>query len=525
MFAIALWDRKLGTLSLARDRMGEKPLYYGWQGSGAQRSFLFGSELKALRKHSSFSAEVDRQALTLFMRFNYVPAPHSIWKGISKLAPGKILTLSALQTDGEVTEYWSFVETAKAGAANRFNGSREDAVDALQDVLAKTIERQMISDVPLGAFLSGGIDSSTIVAVMQQISAKPVKTFTIGFDDVAYDESVFAKDVARHLGTEHHEFRLSPTDALDVIPRLPDIYCEPFSDSSQIPTYLVRRFARQHVTVALSGDAGDELFGGYNRYLAVAKNWSQISALPRPVRAAVGQLLVRLSPRQWDRLGGSLATRNVRTFGDKVHKAAAALSAPDVQTLHHRLASAEMQPALWVKGGSEPPTLFDRPIEGLAGLDKIEQMMALDALMFLPDDILTKVDRAAMACSLETRVPFLDPAVIAFATSLPIGHKIVDGVSKWPLRELLYRHVPKAMIDRPKMGFGIPVADWLRGPLREWAEDLLDPKRMEEEGFWNVRIVRNAWQTHLSEKQNLVTRLWSVLMFQAWLRNDKRLLY
>lgn len=521
MFAIALWDRKLAALSLSRDRMGEKPLYFGWQGAGADRVFLFGSELKALNKHSAFEAEIDRQALTLFMRYNYVPAPHSIWTGIKKLAPGTILTLSAQQPEGEVITYWSFAKAVQAGSASRFEGTREEAVDVLHDTLVAAVDRQMISDVPLGAFLSGGIDSSAVVAIMQQVSNKPARTFTIGYDNQAYDESVYAKDVARHLNTEHHEFRLAPQDALNVIPALPEIYCEPFSDSSQIPTYLVSRFAREHVTVALSGDAGDELFGGYNRYLAVAKNWTRIAALPLPVRVALGDLLMRVPPHLWDSIGGSLAKRHFRTFGDKVHKAAAALSASSVQALHHRLASAETEPVHWVKGGSEPLTLFDGLPAGIGKLDDIEQMMAIDALTYLPDDILTKVDRAAMAVSLETRVPFLDPAVIEFACSLPIGHKIVDGVTKWPLRELLYRYVPRSLLDRPKMGFGIPVADWLRGPLREWAEDLLDARRLDEEGYWHVDIVQSAWQTHLSGRQNLAPKLWSVLMFQAWLRHSK----
>ncbi len=520
MFAIALWDRQNRTLSLARDAVGEKPLYYGWQGTGQARTFLFASELKAIAQHPACERNVDRDALTAYLRYNYVPAPQSIWQGVCKLTPGTIHTVSLRNPLGSNEIFWSFVDHAKHGVQNRFAGTPVDAVDALDSVLRAAIQRQMISDVPLGAFLSGGVDSSTIVALMQDISGKPVKTFTIGFDDTAYDESMHARAVADHLGSDHHEMFVSAKDARDVIPNLPQIYCEPFSDSSQIPTFLVSKVARQHVTVALSGDAGDELFAGYNRYAATAGHWNKISRLPRFARKTAGAILQNISPGQWDRLGGRLAKRHFRTFGDKVHKIANAMQADDIIALHRRLASAENEPESWVLGGREQLDVFTNVNTDIAAMDSIDQMMALDTISYLPDDILAKVDRAAMANSLETRVPFLDPDVIDFAWSLPSSHKICNGQTKWPLRQLLYRHVPQSLIDRPKMGFGIPVADWLRGSLRDWAEDLLDEKRLRETGYWNADLVRNAWDIHVSGQQNLSGKLWSVLMFEAWLRQS-----
>ncbi len=517
MFALALWDRKRCELSLARDRIGEKPLYYGWQGRGAARAFLFGSELKALRAHPSFEGSIDRGALTLFFRHNYVPAPYSIFQGVAKLMPGTILTVSQGEAEPRSERYWSFLSAAVAGKREGFAGSPDEAVDELANIAGAAVARQMVSDVPLGAFLSGGIDSSTVVALMQAHSAKPVKTFTIGFAEEAYNEAVHAKAVAAHLGTDHHELYVDPSAARAVIPDLPSIYCEPFADSSQIPTFLVSRLAREHVTVSLSGDAGDELFCGYNRYLMTSKLWSRIQVLPRPLRNAAQAALTSISPSIWDQLGGTLARKRFAMFGDKVHKGAAVLGSGSAAELYRKLVSHDDTPSAWIKGGFEPPTALTNQHLDLAGLDDIELMMALDGISYLPDDILAKVDRASMAVSLESRVPFLDHHVVEFAWKLPQSIKLRNGVTKWPLRQLLYRHVPRNLIERPKMGFGVPINEWLRGPLVDWADALLDAARLEREGYWDVALVRRAWDEHRSGRRNWSARLWSVLMFQAWL--------
>jgi asparagine synthase (glutamine-hydrolysing) len=517
MFALALWDCEKRELRLARDRVGEKPLYYGWQGSGTQRAFLFGSELKALRAHPAFEGAIDRGALTLFFRHNYVPAPYSIYQGIAKLIPGTILTVSQSDPQPRSESYWRFLEIAAAGKRAPFAGSAEEAVDRLGDIAGAAVERQMMSDVPLGAFLSGGIDSSTVVALMQAKSAKPVKTFTIGFAEEAYNEAVHAKAVAAHLGTDHHELYVDPNAARAVIPDLPSIYCEPFADSSQVPTFLVSRMARAHVTVSLSGDAGDELFCGYNRYVLTKKWWSRIALLPLPLRKGAQAAIMNVSPNSWDRLGGALARERFAMFGDKLHKGAAVLGSTSASELYRKLVSQDDNPSTWVKGGFEPPTALTSEHADLAPLDDIEAMMALDGISYLPDDILAKVDRAAMAVSLESRVPFLDHHVVEFAWQLPQSIKLRDGITKWPLRQLLYRQVPRALIERPKMGFGVPISEWLRGPLLPWAEALLDTVRLEREGYWNAPLVRQAWDEHCSGKRNWSARLWTILMFQAWL--------
>jgi asparagine synthase (glutamine-hydrolysing) len=522
MFALALWDRDSKRLSLARDRLGEKPLYYGWQGAGIQRSFLFGSELKALRLHPSFEGEIDRGALALYFRHSYVPAPHSIYKGISKVLPGQIVTVDGNhQNELKAESFWSLCDVARTGQNNSFSGSPEAAVETLASLLTDAIGKQMMADVPLGAFLSGGIDSSTIVALMQLQSAKPVKTFTIGFSDEQFDEATHARAVAAHLQTDHHELHVDPKTARDIIPLLPEMFCEPFADPSQIPTYLVSRLAREHVTVSLSGDAGDELFGGYNRYQMTATYWKWLSQIPSPLRQMAGKAITSLSPSSWDRLGGTFAAERFRAFGDKMHKAADVLGSQSAADVYYNLVSTGAEPDLWVKEAREPNTFLtgNRPAFGSMG--DVHVMMALDGLTYLPDDILTKVDRAAMATSLESRVPFLDHRVVEFAWSLPIGHKIRDGITKWPLRQVLYRHVPQELVDRPKMGFGIPIVDWLRGPLRSWAEELLDERRLRDEGYWHVQPVRQAWAEHQSGKRNWSPRLWSVLMFQAWLQATK----
>jgi asparagine synthase (glutamine-hydrolysing) len=522
MFAFAVWDRQSRTLTLARDRMGEKPLYYGWQGTGRAAVFLFGSELKALRQHPAFGAAIDRDALCLFMRHNNVGGAHSIYEGIHKLLPGNLLTVSQTAPEPVLQTYWSTVAAAQQGVAHRFEGGPGEAVDALEVLLKDAVRRQMMADVPLGAFLSGGIDSSTVVALMQSQAARPVKTFSIGFHEAGYNEAEHAKAVASHLGTEHTEMYVSPEQALAVIPDLAGLYCEPFADSSQIPTFLVSQLARRHVTVSLSGDAGDELFCGYNRYMLTANLWKKLSAVPRPMRHGLARALTAVSPERLNRLAaGTPLSRRWANVGDKLHKGAGVMTAGSAAELYRGMVSHWPRPEDVVIGGREPRTALDAPASVLAGLSDVERMMALDLQTYLPDDILAKVDRAAMGVSLETRVPFLDHRVVEFAWQLPMQYKLRREdrrcTTKWALREVLFRHVPKALIERPKMGFGVPIDSWLRGPLRAWAEDLLSESRLKREGFFDVAAVRQKWSEHLGGQRNWQHQLWCVLMFQGWL--------
>jgi asparagine synthase (glutamine-hydrolysing) len=527
MFAFALWDKQSLTLHLARDRLGEKPLYYGWQGAGTQRVFLFGSELKALKAHPSFNAAIDRGALCLLLRHNCIPAPYSIYQGIAKLDPGCLLTVSLSQPLPAVSKYWDAVEVARASVANPFTGTAEQAVDALEILAKDAVRQQMMADVPLGAFLSGGVDSSTVVALMQAQSSRPVKTFTIGFNEEGYNEAVHAKAVAKHLGTNHTELYVTPEQAMGVIPKLPSLYCEPFADSSQIPTFLVSQLARQHVTVSLSGDAGDELFAGYNRYQLTAQMWRKLSLLPAPLRSGVASAIKAVSPSAWSNLAawipGAKKHPALANLGDKLHKGAGVIASRTVDELYLGLVSQIQNPSSWVKDETglghamEPPTRLTGNRPNLTGLNDVERMMALDAVSYLPDDILCKVDRAGMGVSLEGRVPFLDHRVYEFAWSLPLDYKLRDGQTKWPLRQVLYRYVPKELIERPKMGFGIPIHDWLRGPLREWCEALINAERLVKEGYFYPAPIRAMWTEHLSGKKNWAHQLWSVLMFQAWL--------
>jgi asparagine synthase (glutamine-hydrolysing) len=518
MFAIALWDRQTHTLTLARDRMGEKPLYYGWQGCGNERVFLFGSELNALKAHPAFAAEIDRNALCLLLRHNYIPAPYSIYQDIAKLEPGCLLSVSLAQPELRIWKYWDTLEVARAGVARPFEGTADQAVDALEVLAKDAVRQQMIADVPLGAFLSGGVDSSTVVALMQAQSSRPVKTFTIGFNEKGYNEAVHAKAVARHLGTDHTELYVTSKQAMEVIPRLPSLYCEPFSDSSQIPTFLVSQLAKQHVTVSLTGDAGDELFCGYNRYQITGKLWRKLALVPAPLRALAAKGITALSPTAWDRLAGMIpGAGRYAAFGEKLHKGAGVLPSTTVDELSLGMVSHLRNPAQWVINGQEPPTHLAGLRPDLGELNSVERVMALDAISYLPDDILVKVDRAGMGVSLESRVPFLDHRVVEFAWSLPLDYKLRAGETKWPLRQVLYRHVPRALIDRPKMGFGVPLHDWLRGPLRDWAEELLDEARLAREGYFRPAPIRQIWAEHLSGKRNWMAQLWNVLMFQAWL--------
>ena len=523
MFAFALWDRQLKQLTLARDRLGEKPLFYGWQGTGGERAFLFGSELKAMAAHPAFQPEIDREALTLYMRHAYVPAPLSIYQGIRKLPAGAFLTLGSPAQDPVIEQYWSGAEVARKGSLTPRLGGTQDYVDRLDDLLSDAVRQQMISDVPLGAFLSGGVDSSAIVSLMQAQSSRPVRTFSIGFHEEAYNEAQHAKAVARHLGTDHTELYVTANEAMSVVPQLPRVYDEPFADSSQIPTMLVSKLAREHVTVALSGDAGDELFAGYNRYKMTAAFWRKMSRIPRPLRLGLARGMASLSPASWDKIASVMdpvlpESLRMRVPGDKIIKAAGALPSRSSDDLYQRLVSTWQDPGSLVVGGSEPAAARAGMSE-LSGLGDIERMMAADMLTYLPDDILAKVDRAAMSVSLETRVPFLDHRVVEFAWSMPMDLKLRDGQSKWALRQVLHRYVPKALIERPKMGFGVPIDSWLRGPLKGWAEDLLDEARLRREGYFRPEAIRRSWAAHQSGRANLQHQLWTVLMFQSWLES------
>ncbi|QOY93615.1 asparagine synthase (glutamine-hydrolyzing) [Massilia sp. UMI-21] len=526
MFAFAIWDREQNVLVLGRDRLGEKPLYYGWQGKGGNATFLFGSELKALRAHPAFENRIDRGALALQLRHNYIPAPYSIYEGIAKLSPGSLLTVSLSEPIPKVSTYWSAAAVAEAGVREPFSGTPEQAVDALEALLKDAIGQQMMADVPLGAFLSGGVDSSTVVALMQAQSERPVKTFSIGFHEDEFNEAEHAKSVAAHLGTDHTELYVTAEQAMAVIPRLPQLYDEPFADSSQIPTFLVSQLARKNVTVSLSGDAGDELFCGYNRYQMTANMWSNIAAAPVPLRRVAARSLTALSPATWNKLAGSVrrisgGAPRYANLGDKIHKGAAVLSSKTIDELYLNLVSHWRDPGSVVVGAQALPTLLDGNPPSMKTLSGVPRMMAMDMLTYLPDDILCKVDRAAMGVSLETRVPFLDHRVVEFAWRLPQTLKLRDGKSKWVLREVLYRHVPKHLIERPKMGFGVPIGAWLRGPLRAWAEALLDETRLREEGFFHPAQIRQKWTEHVSGQRNWEHQLWNVLMFQIWYEENR----
>jgi asparagine synthase (glutamine-hydrolysing) len=521
MFAIALWDRRDRRLTLARDRFGEKPLYYGWAGQGSDRPFVFGSELKALRAFPGFDNGIDRGSLGLMLQFCAVPAPHSIFENVCQLSPGTLLTLNAADLAArqvKVTPFWRADDMARQGLADPFS-DEGDAIDALDTALHEAIGLQMIADVPVGAFLSGGIDSSTVVAIMQAQSTRPVQTFTVGFDEAGFDEAPFAAAVARHLGTEHNELRVNAADALNVIPRLATMYDEPFADSSQIPTSIICAAARGSVTVALSGDGGDELFGGYNRYVWGQRIWRPVAPLPFGLRRALGAAILAIPTPAWNGLGAAMPKAlQASLFGDKAHKMGRRLeTVRTLDDLYRSLVTEWPVSEIPVLDAQSRATRLD-DLGLVAGIDAPEQRMMLwDSLTYLPDDILTKVDRAAMAVSLETRVPMLDHRVAEVAWRLPMDMKIRNGQGKWALRQVLDRYVPRALIERPKAGFGAPIGQWLRGPLRDWAEALLDETRLRNEGYLEPAAIRALWYQHLSGQGDWTIRLWSVLMFQAWL--------
>lgn len=525
MFAFALWDRRTCTLTLARDRLGEKPLYYGWQATGRGRAFLFGSELKALRPHPAFEGRINRDALCLYMRHNNVSGSHSIYHNVAKLLPAHLLTVSLGAPEPVLRPYWSGAGAALDGVQHPFAGSPDEAVDQLEMLLRDAVGRQMMADVPLGAFLSGGVDSSTVVALMQSQSSQPIRTFSIGFHNSDYSEAAHAKAVARHLGTSHTELYVTPEHAMAVIPGLPRIYDEPFADSSQIPTLLVSELARRHVTVSLSGDAGDELFGGYNRYQITAELWPRLSRIPAPLRAAAAWSLTRCPPHRINRIAAAFPVASRwANVGEKIHKGAGVMAARSSAELYRGMVSHWPHPEMLVVGGAEAATVLDGSAQAFSALTDVERMMALDMLSYLPNDILAKVDRAAMHHSLETRIPFLDHRVVEFAWRLPLAYKLRREArgytTKWVLRQVLDRYVPRTLIERPKMGFGIPIDAWLRGPLRDWAEDLIDPRRLRREGYLNPEPIRKRWAEHLSGRRNWQHQLWCVLMFQAWLAHQ-----
>ena len=524
MFAFAVWDRQEHALHLCRDRMGEKPLYYGWMAN----VFLFGSELKALRACPEFRAEVNRDALALYLRHNCIPAPHSIYQGIYKLLPGRYLRLAGDTRMGTApVPYWSLKEAVERGVGEPFRCTEQEATKQLETLLRDAVKIRMVSDVPLGTFLSGGVDSSTVTALMQSQSARPIRTFSIGVCDIEYNEAVDAAAVARHLGTQHTELYVNPAEAMAVIPKLPTMYDEPFADSSQIPTFLISQLARRDVTVGLSGDGGDEIFGGYNRHVWSDQLWKTIGWIPRSARRVAAAALTSFRVQSWESFFRMVdpilpAKMKHRTPGYKLHKLAGVLGLQDRAAMYFGLVSHWIDPASVVIGGREPATALNTSGAWKIQPSSIQEMMFLDAVTYLPDDILTKVDRASMAVSLEARVPFLDHRVVEFASRIPVSMKIRNAQGKWLLRQVLYRHVPRELVDRPKSGFGIPLAAWLRGPLRDWAQSLLDERRLRDDGFFHPQPIREKWEEHISGKMNWQYHIWDVLMFQAWLESSRQ---
>ncbi|MDP3705553.1 MAG: asparagine synthase (glutamine-hydrolyzing) [Legionellaceae bacterium] len=516
MFAFALWDKKDKILHLARDRVGEKPLYYGM----INNTFVFGSELKAMRLYPEFQNKIARSSIALFMQYGYIPAPHSIYENIHKLTPGTFLTVtkSILQNKLIPKVYWSAAQIAEEGLASPLLISDTDAIEQTEQLLNTIITGQMISDVPIGAFLSGGVDSSLVAAMMQTNSKQPIKTFTIGFEIDAYNEADYAKAIAQHLRTDHTELYVNAQHAIDVIPKLPGIYDEPFADSSAIPTYLIAQLTSQQVRVCLSGDGGDELFGGYNRYRLGQSIWKKISLLPYPLRLAVQKLLLSMSPT---RLHDVLKFLNIPMIGDKLHKFASVIAANSPEQLYQYFISQWHSPHNVLVSHPENSASMPILLHQLQGMHFIEKMMITDTLSYLPDDIMVKVDRAGMANGLENRAPFLNHQLIEFIWRLPLNMKVRNHTTKWLLRQVLEKYVPKALFDRPKMGFGVPLDTWLRGPLRDWADALLDKQKIEKQGFLQADRIATTWQEHLSGKRNWQYQLWTVLMFQAWIEHEK----
>ena len=525
MFSLALYNLESSVLYLANDKFGEKPLYY----TKSEKYFLFGSELKALKSSKLFQLKIDRKALALYTRFGYVPAPHSIYENVHKIMPGTFIEVPINERcigDIETTPYWDTHEAVNRSLEHPFSGSFEDAVIAGESVLLGSVSERMLSDVPIGAFLSGGIDSSLIAAMMQRSSVKNIRTFTMGFNEEGYDESQQARSVAECLKTEHTELIVTADLAMDVIPLLPTIYDEPFSDSSQIPTYLLSKMTANHVTVALSGDAGDEVFGGYNRHVSTLKLWQRIKNIPLPIRTKISSMIMAISPRSFGAIYNYLIKitsliERIEHFPDKAQKLAKILRCSTLDEIYLSLVSIWDDPDSLMINVHEPNTLANNITE-YPRLDHFEHsMMLLDTQTYLPGDILTKVDRASMGVSLETRLPFLDRNVVEFAWSLPLNYKIKDNQGKYILRSILSRHVPRELWDRPKKGFSVPLDTWLRGPLKEWASELLNSKKIAEQGYFNHNEISKKWEEHQSGKHNWQDLLWNILMFQAWLQNEE----
>ncbi|WP_147819415.1 asparagine synthase (glutamine-hydrolyzing) [Salidesulfovibrio onnuriiensis] len=514
MFAFALWDVRERTLFLARDRMGEKPLYYSRTG----QFFIFGSELKALRASGVLEPELDMGAVAQYLRFQYIPAPRTIYQGVRKLRPGHLLALRPDNPDRlESAPYWSLKDAVNRGLYAPFQGGEEEAVDQLETLLRATVRNQMLSDVPLGSLLSGGVDSSLVTALMQAESSRPVRTFTIGYDDPAYDEAGHARRVAEHLGTEHTELTVTPRQALDLVPALPRMYDEPFADASMIPTHLVAALTRKHVTVCLSGDGGDETFAGYNRHVWAPAVWERMRSLPPRVRRIAARAIRMVSPGAYNTIFSMLPGRSLSMPGYKLHRVAEVLGLDSREDVYKSLASTWQNPEQVLVSGQEPPSAMDMPSLWPGLTEYTAWMQFLDSVSYLPGDILTKVDRAAMACSLESRAPFLDHKVVEFAWRLPLSMKLRGKQGKYILRRVLDRHVPRELVDRPKTGFGIPIDTWLRGPLRPWAEELLSPNRLAQQGILRPEVVGMQWADHLSGRRDNQFRIWNILMLQAWL--------
>ncbi|MFW5434176.1 asparagine synthase (glutamine-hydrolyzing) [Paenibacillus apiarius] len=524
MFGFALYDRKDKKLHLVRDRMGEKPVYYAF---GQQNEFLFGSELKALQAHPQFVKQIDRDAIGLYLQHCYIPAPYTIFQNCRKLPPGTMLTYDTRSGTHDIQSYWTVEQAVQNGQGHKLDISEQEAVKQLDALLRRSIWGQMVSDVPIGAFLSGGIDSSTIVSIMQAQSSQKVKTFTIGFHEEGYNEAVHAKEVARHLGTDHTELYVTPQEAMNVIPKLPRLYDEPFSDSSQIPTYLVSELARKHVTVSLSGDGGDELFGGYKRYFITKDIWSKLNKVPVFGRIGASKIIHSIPVSTWNQLSRWWSPLKKRatvpgTAGDKMYRLAELIKDSSLNSRQfYRYMISHWKDHSIVIGSCALDTVFETvPPQFFS--DFSHEMMYLDMISYLPDDILVKVDRAGMAVSLESRIPFLDHRIVEFAWQLPVTYKIKGGQGKWLLRQVLNQYVPESIMNRPKMGFSVPIGSWLRGPLREWAEHLLSEARMRQQGYLNPAPIRQRWKEHLEGKRNWQYDLWDVLMFQAWLEEQTK---
>ena len=523
MFAFALWDRSKKKLTLVRDRLGEKPLYFGFKG----KTMLFGSELKSIEAFPGTPLDVSRDSLEIYLRYGFVPAPYSIYKGIYKLSPGNFIEFSIdnvkARTIPESSKYWSFASIVKKQQSKQFSGSEIDATNQLENLLKKSISGQLLGDVPLGAFLSSGIDSSTIVSLMQHQSSNPINTFTIGFKEFGYDESKSAKKISSYLGTKHCELFLTPNDALNIIPSLPRIYDEPFSDVSQIPTFLISQFASNNVKVCLSGDGGDELFCGYSRHIVAPRIWAILKNIPLKLRKIIANFIQKIPPSTWDNFYYTceiFLPRYLRINfpGAKINKISDLIRYDTLYEIYLSLISSWSSPQEIILNKNPNKEFEDSKFSNFKLKDMHHQIMFMDTLNYLPNDILVKIDRAAMASSLETRLPFLDHRVIEFAWRIPLHMKLKNNRSKWLLRQVLQNYLPENLIEGPKKGFSVPIAEWLRGPLKNWVNDLLDEKLISSQNYFSAKPIKIKWEEHLSGKQDWSKQLWTILMFQSWLQ-------